>query len=445
MRVVALHLALVALFAAFATAQAAPRKPEERSPFDPVWAGTKPLRTITHAHNAKQTPEQNGAALKAAMLALQPGQSLNIEAGTYSLAGGMTQLDLSGTDKAPIWICAAETKGELAKVVITRPDASQNVLNVGGAAPARFLCLRGLEITGGSHGLRLHDCEDVWVDRCTFHDTGEVAISANTRNTARLFLTRNDISRTAGTAEGMYLGANDGKVRMRDSVIALNHIHDIGGDKVSQGDGIEIKQGSFGNLIAENTVHDTAYPCIIAYGTGGERSNIIERNTCWNSGDNVMQVQGEAVVRNNLLINGANAGFASTDHQGKTCNLTVIHNTIVNAKLGAKLNSWAARQGMVFANNAVYSQGQAIQFPAGSQGVDLRGNVVFGTVSGASAGFCSGKGLADFADLSWDASQRNAHPTKGSPLLDAADAALVLESDLGNAKRTGHVAGALEK
>ncbi|MBE7491714.1 MAG: right-handed parallel beta-helix repeat-containing protein [Planctomycetes bacterium] len=445
MRVAAFMLVLVCLVPALVPVAGAQRKKDERSPYDPAWAAVKPLRTVQHAYNAKQTPEQNGAALKTALVALKAGDCLVIEAGTYSLAGGMFELNVAGTEKAPVWVTAAESKGEPARVVITRPDARQNVLNVGGAAPARFLCLRGLEITGGSHGLRLHDCEDVWVDRCRFYDTGEVAISANTRDTARLFLTRNDISRTSGTGEGMYLGANDGKVKMRDSVIALNHIHDIGGDKVTQGDGIEVKQGSFGNRIAENTVHDTAYPCIIAYGTGGERPNIIERNTCWNSGDNVMQVQGEAVVRNNLLLNGGNAGFASHDHQGKSVNLVVVHNTIVSRKLGAKLNSWSAREGMVFANNAVYSEGAAIQFSGGSQGVDLRGNVVFGSVSGAGAGFVKGRGLEDFAGLTWDAARRDARPAAGSPLVGAADSEPKVETDLAGAKRAGRVAGACEK
>ena len=66
----------------------------------------------------------------------------------------------------------------------------------------------------------------------------------------------------------MYLGANEGEFIMSESVIALNHIHDCRG---SQGDGIEVKQGSWGNLIAENDVHDTQYPCITVYGTAGNR------------------------------------------------------------------------------------------------------------------------------------------------------------------------------
>ena len=112
---------------------------------------------------------------------------------------------------------------------------------------------------------------------------------------------------TGGTGEGFYIGGNDGVPIASRCVLALNHVHDTGG---FQGDGIEVKQGSWGNWIVENTVHDTPYPCILVYGTGGRARNVIERNVCWNSGDNVMQVQGEALVRNNALFDGAIAFLA---------------------------------------------------------------------------------------------------------------------------------------
>ena len=79
-------------------------------------------------------------------------------------------------------------------------------------------------------------------------------------------------------------------------------------------DGIKLKQGSWGNLIAENRVHDCDYLCITVCGTGGKRQNVIERDICYRRRDSVMQVQGEAIVRNNLLIDGKNAAFNSTDH-----------------------------------------------------------------------------------------------------------------------------------
>ncbi|MCA8913478.1 MAG: right-handed parallel beta-helix repeat-containing protein [Planctomycetes bacterium] len=444
---------LVALLLAVNTAEAK-RKPkdEPREPYTPAWAEAR-LRTVTHKYNGKLTPVQNGAALKSAMQGLKPGTELVIEPGEYSIDSWF-KLDLEGTEKAPIVITAAqkpakknakEAPPEFEQVIITRPDIKQNLMNVGVDAPSRYLCLRGLEFTGGAHGIRLNDCENVWIDRCHIHGTSEVAISANTKDTAFLYITRNDIHDTGGTGEGMYLGANHGKAKMHDSVIALNHVHDIGGDKVSQGDGIEVKQGSYGNLIAENIVHDTAYPCIIAYGTDGEAPNIIERNVCWNSGDNVMQVQGEAIVRNNLLINGKGAGFSSHDHQGKSVNLKVVHNTIISSKRGAKFSSWNGREGMVFANNAVYSEGTALDFSGGSEGAVVAGNVILGGVSGVGRGYAQGRGLSDFAGASWDATERDAAPGAKSALINAADKEYATEEDIHGEARKRNVAGCYEK
>jgi hypothetical protein len=402
--------------------------------YDPAWAGIGPMRTISHVPQPGASDAENGAALVKAAAALKPGDRLEIAAGTYSV-GQMWDLRVSGTAEAPVWIVAAKD----ARVVITRPDARQNVLNVGQGGPVSFLALRGLEITGGSHGVRLGQCRDLWLDCCHIHHTGEVCLSANSADTERLHLTRNHIHHGAGHAEGMYLGANHGEHVMSRSVIALNHIHDCRGE---QGDGIEVKQGSWGNLIAENHVHDTNYPCITVYGTAGKPVNIIERNLCYNSGDNVMQVQGEAIVRNNVLINGAGSGFASTDHQGKTVNLQVIHNTIVNTTHAFRGGSWNGREGMVLANNVLYSRdGNALHFPAGSGGVVSRGNVVLG--GGAIEGCVKGRGMEDFTDLSWDASRRDATPAAGAP-FDHADPRHLVATDL-KGKPRGKASGALAR
>jgi hypothetical protein len=229
---------------------------------------------------------------------------------------------------------------------------------------------------------------------------------------------------------------------MRNSVIAANHVHDCGGE---QGDGIELKQGSHDNWIVENVVHDTHYPCIIAYGTAGRGKNRIENNICYRSGDNTMQVQGEALVRNNILFAARGAGFASMDHQGKTRDLQVVHNTIITATRGANLSSWSGREAMLFANNAVYSQrGPALQFPTGAAGVRVRGNVVCGGVEGVQEGYQEGCGLRDFRQVSWDGAERDAVPAAGSPLVGAADPQFVPPRDARGQRRSGPpTAGAL--
>jgi len=225
-------------------------------------------------------------------------------------------------------------------------------------------------------------------------------------------------------------------------VIALNHVYETGG---SQGDGIEIKQGSWGCWIAENSVHDTNYPCILVYGTNGNPPNLVERNICWNSGDNVMQVQGEAIVRNNVAINGSNA-FFSSDHQGTTRDLIVVHNTFVNSGNATVLTSWNGRPGMLFANNAAYSQfGNALVFAGGSTNVSVTGNVVFGPVSGAFGGYTTGAGLSDFLGVSWNATSREVTPTPMGALDGAADPAYAVLDELdGNLRVPPYDTGAAE-
>ncbi len=361
--------------------------------YEPAWSNIPARRVIEFKPDARNDIDR-GKALVTAIAQLQPGDTLQIPAGTYSV-NQLWDITCSGTEQAPVRIVAKS--GD--KVVVTRPDNRQNVINVGMEKPVQFLLFEGLEITGGSHGLRLGAGNDVWFHRCHFHHTGEVCLSANSKDTKRIFITENEIHHPGGTAEGMYLGGNDGSVIMSESVIAKNHVYECRG---SQGDGIELKQGSWGNLIAENKVHDCNYPCITVYGTAGKKQNIIERNLCYRSKDAAMQVQGEAIVRNNILIGGDNGGFVSTDHQGKTINLQVIHNTIINVNHAFRGGSWNDRDGMVLANNIIYSQTQnAFHFPNGSTKVTIVGNVVLG--DGQKFNSKVGNGLDDFQNISWDA------------------------------------------
>lgn len=400
----------------------------KKTRYAPDWEDIAPKRVIRH------TDTKNDALAKA-VAALQPGDKLVIAPGTYSIER-MWDIQVSGTAGAPIWIVADEG----ATVLLTRPDGRQNVLNIGQGAPVHHLCLRGVELTGGSHGLRLGRCSEVWIDQCHIHHTGEVCLSANSANTHRLFLTRNHLHHGGGHGEGMYLGANNGEFVMSESVIALNHVHDCKG---SQGDGIEVKQGSWGNLIAENDIHDTQYPCITVYGTAGKPVNIIERNLCRRSGDHNIQVQGEAIVRNNVLISAKGSGLASTDHQGKTRNLQVVHNTIINTGHAFSGGSWNAREGMLLANNILYSRDKnALHFASGSEGVVITGNVVVG--DGPKKGATPGRGLVDFVDVTWDGEKHDVRPAPGAP-LEKADPTMLVPTDFTGQARTRPLSGAITR
>src|SRR5262249_43357266 len=154
-----------------------------------------------------------------------------------------------------------------------------------------------------------------------------------------------------------------------------------------QGDGIELKQGSTRNWLYANAVHGCQNPCILVYGTGGNDVNVVDGNLCWDSDDVVLQVQGEAIVRNNVAAGGGLA-FGRHDHMAPSVNLQFLHNTLVNQGRAAEMAAWNGRAGMVFANNVVYSvSAESLFFGNGSSGVQMAGNVVLGPVVGAAGGF----------------------------------------------------------
>lgn len=398
--------------------------------FLPSWTAKPPQNRIDFAHNPSSNPEENGERLRVACQALKPGDRLVIQSGEYSVAK-LWKLDCSGEPSKPIWIEAAEG----AKVVITRPDSKQNIINIGVDQEVQFIRLRGLEFRGGSHGIRIQRCHDLCIDGCEVHHTADVALSANSNNTHHLHLVANEIHDTSGTGEGMYLGGNNASVVMSQSVIALNHVYNCGG---MQGDGIEVKQGSWGNRIVANKVHDCNYPCITVYGTAGKERNIIERNLCYNSRNNVVQVQGEALVQNNILVNGDNSAFASTDHQDKSINLTVIHNTMLNRSHAFRGGSWNDRQGMVLANNVIYSlEGNALHFASGSKGAIIEGNILLG--GKIPEGNTKGGGLEDFSQASWDASKLNLEPSKGNKLFQGSSKKYHVQVDFSDKPRKSPV------
>jgi hypothetical protein len=156
-----------------------------------------------------------------------------------------------------------------------------------------------------------------------------------------------------------------------------------------------------------------------------------------------MQVQGEAIVRNNVLIGGKGSGFASLDHQGKSLNLQVVHNTIVNTGDAFKGSSWNAREGMILANNILYSRDKsAMNFPKGKESATIVGNVVLGDAP--KQGTARGRGLEDFVSLSWDGEKHDATPTAEAP-FEHADSKYLLNTDFTGAKRAGSLSGAVAR
>lgn len=398
-----------------------------------VFVGVAALFVQQHAR-AEVVELQPGDDVASAINAAQPGDELVLAGGTYELTSRFG-ISVHGTEGAPIVIRAAD--GETP--VFSRPNADQNVIDVD---DGEHLVFRGLEITGGSHGLRLVSARFVTVEACEIHDTGDVALSANSGGSYEgLRILRNHIHHTNNTGEGMYLGCNENACQMFDSVIEGNHVHDTNGPTVEQGDGIEIKEGSYNNVVRDNVIHDTNYPCILTYSTAGNGGpNVIEGNVMWGCGDNGIQSAADAIIRNNIILGAAASGIAMQPHQsGAPDNLVVVHNTILHSGGGALRVSGIVGS-VVIANNAIYEEGgQAIVASGELGGLVLAGNVGTGDVEPSSAGtLASGSLEADFVAASFSGAVPNdVFPKPGSALIGAGDAEHVVDIDFNGTARGG--------
>jgi hypothetical protein len=223
-------------------------------------------------------------------------------------------------------------------------------------------------------------------------------------------------------------------------MIVGNYIHHTNRATVEQGDGIELKEGSYGNTIKDNVIHDTNYPGILTYGTVGNGGpNIIEGNLIWNSNDYGIQSAADSIIRNNIVL-GETIGLQR--HQaGSPSNIRLVHNTIVTTGNGVVIRDVSGD--VLIANNAIYSQsGPAINLVSGDTSqVTVIGNVGIGGTFGVSGGFASGNSVgADFVDVSYSSDPpADAFPAIGSALIGAGSSSYATQIDFNGTQRDGNV------
>lgn len=355
---------------------------------------------------------------------LVAGDQVIVHAGTYT-TGGLLQVTWAGTPTGVISVRAAD--GERP---VIQGNASQNVIDLSGT----YFEFKGFEIRGGSHGIRLGATQHALLEDLVLHDLGDVGISCNRpgQDCFQITIRHNEIyaTGTAGTGEGMYLGGNDATNIFRDSLIERNYLHDLGGD---QGDGIEVKTGAYGVIVRDNVIVRSKYPAITMYGYAGNgMPNIVERNLVWTTVDNGIQIVGQVVVRNNVILGAGANGIQSKASQGQTPHdLVIEHNTVISSGGPClKANDWTAAPNQLVANNAFYcAGGTAIDLNGGAPGAMLFGNAGLGT-SNAAGGFRQGGTLA--ADLG---ASPNVYPPAGSSLVNAGDAAHTVLEDFNGTPR----------
>lgn len=370
--------------------------------------------------------------VESAMNALQPGDELVLQGGDYTLTDAW-HISIAGTAAAPVIVRAKD--GEVPH--LNRPTADQNIIDFD---DVQYLEIRGIRFSGGSHGLRFITANFVTVEDCEVFNTGDVAISANSGGDYEgLKFIHNHIHDTNGTGEAFYIGCNENACRVHDSLFEGNYIHHTNGPSVEQGDGIEIKEGSYNNIVRDNVIHDTNYPCILTYSTVGNGGpNILERNVMWNCGDHAIQSAADVIIRNNIILGAAAYGIANQQHQnGSPSNIEIMFNTILNS--GDAIRSSGITGSVVIANNAVYSEtGSAISVSGSLGGVVVAGNVGEGGLSGVSAGLAPGNLAMDFIGANYGGQVPNdVFPKAGSALIGAGDTQYMVTDDFNGTLRSG--------
>jgi len=380
---------------------------------------------------------------------IAPGTEVVLAAGIYS-PNSSIRFRSFGTAEEPIVVRAAAG----ANVEIRRPNASQNVIDVEGA---QYVTFRGLKITGGSAGIRIRRRSGRQPTSLIFEDMvldnlQNGGITANEPGTTYdgLIFRRNEISDIGGLA-GLYLGCNNVSggatgCAFKNGLVEDNYIHNLGS---GFGDGIQIKDGSYNNIIRDNVILNTGGAGsvgILVYGTDGKARNIIEGNVIWNSGDNAIQAAADATIRNNIIFSAGNGftGISSQNHQSAVPgNLTIVNNTVFSRRGDNVLSinhSGALSGPIIVANNALYATqgGRAIRVPT-SSGVTVAGNVGVGSDSPSSlsnnplAWDPTGNLFADFGSFA----SMDAFPIPGSDLIGAGDASYQPEFDFNGVSRSG--------
>ncbi len=373
--------------------------------------------------------------VESALNALSPGDEVILADGMYTLSGrfSFTAVGEAGNE---IVIRAADG----ATPHFRRPDASQNIWDI----DVQHVIIRGLTFSGGSAGIRVEAASYLTIEDCEIFDTADVALRMNDTSEGQTYesvrILRNDIHDTGGTGEGMYLGCNNDGCRLANALIAGNYVHGTNGASVSQGDGIELKLGSYGCVIRDNVIHDTGYPCILGYGANGNGApNLVEGNVMWGCGEHAIQWAADATIQNNIILGAVGNGIASQMHQGATpSNLRIVHNTVLAPNNDA-LSVRGATGAVLVANNALYAMsGRAFFVNGDSSMITSLGNVGVGAQQGISGGFTAGDIGADFVSASFSGGLPNdVFPTSGGGLAGAGDVGEVIAADFNGTDRMG--------
>ena len=371
---------------------------------------------------------------------LKPGDELILHGGLYSQSARRA-VTAKGSAAKPIVIRAANEGQPL----LSRPADNIDKYNNIEFIDCSYLIVRGIHFKGGSSGVRFIRGHHITFEECEIFQTGNNALTMNSGDCDAFIIRKNHIHHTGLSksrrteGEGMYIGCHSGSCRTTNSLFEGNYIHHTRGTSSGGNDGIEIKFGSYGNIVRDNVIHDTniskQYPGIFVYGSDGKGINIVEGNVIWNAGEGI-QVVSDAIIRNNIVFNCSMTGITAAPHAAvpRVSNVTIVNNTIVNHPKGILIR-WNNARDMVFANNAIYCPGATAVDAQGLGNAIFSANFVQGRLNGTEidgAGFCNG-GTVYNAFAGPD--EKNYWPKPESVLIEKADSNFAPDLDFNHTPR----------
>lgn len=370
---------------------------------------------------------------------LKPGDELVLNGGLYS-QNGRRAVTAKGTADKPIIIRAADGQ----KPLLTRPADNIDRHNNIEFVDCSYLTVRGIRFRGGSSGVRFIRGHHITFEECEIFQTGNNALTMNSGDCDRFIIRRNHIHHTglstrgSTEGEGMYIGVHNGSYITTNTLVEGNYIHHLRSTSNGGNDDIEIKFGSYGNIVRDNVIHDTnigkKYPGIFVYG-GGKEKNIVEGNVIWNAGEGI-QVVSDAIIRNNIIFNCSMTGITAAPHAAvpHVRNVRIVNNTIVNHPKGALIR-WNKATNMIFANNAVYCAGATAIDASGIDNSTFSANYIEGGLVGATIDGSRFNDGSTTSAVFVEPAKKNFWPRPGSVLINHADSNFAPKLDFNHTLR----------
>ncbi len=332
----------------------------------------EPLRTI----------EAGPDNYRSQLSALQPGDWLQLSAGTYR--DGLPLRDLTGSPEHPI-VISGPTSGEPA-VFLARSGANTVSLRNVAHVVIRHLHLDGqqLNVAGvvaeansdWSHHITLEHL------RIRNHDRSQGNTGITTRSPAWNWVIRHNDIRDVGT--GLYLGRPDGSGPFIGGLIENNFIAD------TLGYNMQIKHQRVRDLVpgmpteprqtvirynvfskaARASSGAQARPNLLVghwppQGPGADDQYLIYANLFHeNPHERLFQGEGNVALYNNVLINSGGDGVILFRHNDRPKNVQILHNTIVAGGFGIRIDQPDPDAAQQVAGNAVFAVNPLVLDPA---------------------------------------------------------------------------------